>query len=142
MVVRKATHADLDSVKSIADANRQSIGFVMRGALEEGVTRGWLLVAEQDGDVVGFAHYRHCVRLPHTTLYELCVTKTHRGQGYGKSLITAIRQEAQHLGKCIKLKTPVDLSANGFYAALGFQCVGTEQGKKRALNVWTLEVQG
>lgn len=139
LIIRHADICDLDAIKRIADANRESIGFVMRPALVNGIQKRWLLVVEIDGQIVGFAHYRH--RLDdQTTLYELCVRQDKRGQGIGRALIGRLWQESQTHGKIrLRLKTPVDLSANGFYRHIGFRHVGQEAGKKRSLNVWERE---
>ena len=57
--VRKARAEDLDAIKALADANKASLGFVLRPALAAGIEQEWLLVAERTGHVIGFVHYRH-----------------------------------------------------------------------------------
>lgn len=134
--IRHATTSDLDAIKQLADANRESLGFVMRSALSFGMAKQWLIVAERQHQIIGFAHYRHR-RDGQTTLYEICVQAEMRGQGVGKVLVQHLCAEAALLGKsCLVLKTPIDLPANGFYQHLGFVCQETLPGKKRALNVW------
>lgn len=136
MRVRKAQAEDLDAVKALADANKASLGFVLRSALAAGIQRDWLLVAERAGQVIGFVHYRHR-QDSRTTLYEICVDEASRRNGVGRSLVQALAVESQSLGKaCIWLKCPADLPANEFYGRLGFVLTAVEQGRRRQLNVW------
>jgi ribosomal protein S18 acetylase RimI-like enzyme len=136
--VRKACAEDLDSIKALADANKSSLGFVLRPALAAGIQRGWLLVAEHAGHVIGFLHYRHR-QDSQTTLYEICVDKAWRGNGVGRSLVQALAAESEAMGKVrIRLKAPTDLPANVFYRQVGFILAGVEWGKRRQLNVWEI----
>jgi len=135
-VIRKATLQDLEAIKQIADANKKAIGFVLRPALAQNIGRGWVLVAEKDGLVIGFANYRHR-RDEQTTLYEICVAEEHRGNGVGKALLEALIEEGHCLGKeRLRLKCPVGNEANAFYANLGFEQAGRERGKNKELILW------
>jgi len=132
LTIRKATLADLDRIKAIADANRATLGFVLRASLAEQVARQWIVVVEEGGSIVGFVNYRH--RLDRqTTIYEICVAKDSRGRGNGRAMIEALVQECQ---SCIRLKAMQGIAANGFYEHLGFVLEGQEQGRKRILNRW------
>ena len=137
MDIRKATQDDLSAIKQIADANKATLGFVMRPALQEAIARHWLLVASMDNEIVGFCNYRHR-RDGQTTVYEICVSEAHRGKGIGRALITTLAQECQ---SCIRLKAIVDVPANRFYEHIGFVLVGVEVGRKRQLNVWRYDAK-
>ncbi len=140
--VRKARADDLDAVKALADANKASLGFVLRPVLAAGIQRDWLLVAERAGQVIGFVHYRHR-QDSQTTLYEICVDEASRRNGVGQSLVQALAIESQALGKAfIRLKSPTDLPANDFYRRLGFVLTDVQQGRRRQLNVWTTWLNG
>jgi len=128
--------ADLDAIKRIADANKDTLGFVLRPALAENIARQWVLVAEEGSRILGFCNFRHR-RDGQTTIYEICVSKDERGCGIGRAMIEALVKECH---SCIRLKAMQGTAANGFYQHLGFELVGTEQGKKRALNVWTISI--
>ena len=137
-MIRKATTYDIDAIKHIADANKDTLGFVMRPALLENIEHGWVLVAERDSQVIGFVNYRHR-RDTQTTIYEICVAQAYRGQDFGSQLIDALQQESKNLGKTyIQLKAIVDIPANRFYARYGFSLRSMEPGKRHALNVWRL----
>lgn len=140
LTVRKASPADLDAIKTIADAHRYELGFVLRPALAESIHRGEVLVAEDHQGLIGFVEYHHR-RDAQTTLYHIAVIPQCRRQGVGRALVEALRIEAITLGKqTIFLKCPADLSARGFYARLGFKIVGEEQGSSRPLLTWTLSL--
>lgn len=137
MSIRYATIPDLDAIKGLADANKGTLGFVLRPALLEAIAHRWVLVAEQDSQIVGFCNFRHR-RDGQTTIYEICVAEAHRGTGIGRALITALCQECT---SCIRLKAVVGIPANEFYQRMGFVLESVQSGKKRSLNVWRLDVR-
>lgn len=138
IVIRHAILSDLDAVKRLVDTNRESLGFVIRSSLACGIEKQWILIAEYQGQVAGFAHYRHR-QDRQTTLYQLCVRSEYRGQGVGKALLRSLQTESQSIGKTsIVLKTPIDLPANAFYQGLGFISRGIRPGKRRPLQIWEL----
>lgn len=58
VLVRHGTLADLSPIKSLADAHRYELGFVLLPSLHKQIEGGEILIAEQAGALVGF------VRLP------------------------------------------------------------------------------
>ena len=139
--IRKAIEKDIDKIKLIADANKDTIGFVLRSQFEAALNRSELLVATtRNGIVIGFANYHHR-KDAQTTLYEICVKEEHRGNGIGRKLIRALVEESKDVGKKkILLKCPESLEANGFYRKLCFENIAKENGRKRRLNVWALDL--
>jgi len=139
-VIRKATLADLDAIKSLTDAHRSELGFVMRPALAKSISQGEVFVAENNADLVGFVEYHHR-RDEQTTLYHIAVEPDHRKQGIGRLLITSLANDAQQHDKTfIQLKCPTELSANHFYAHIGLTQVSVETGRRRPLAVWWLSL--
>lgn len=140
--IRKATPKHLCQIKKIADANKETIGFVLRPALLEAIQRHELLVGiARNGRIFGFVNFHH--RLDEkTTIYELCVKEKHRGNGLGRRLIEAVKAESRAMGKHqIQLKCPTEIEANRFYSRVGFQQIAVVAGKKRRLNVWSLPAE-
>lgn len=137
-VIRKATPSDLDAIKSIADAHRRELGFVLRPALAESIEREEMLVAENHQGLMGFVEYHHR-QDEQTTLYHIVVAPDHRRQGIGRQLIERLADEARAAGKeFIVLKCPATLPANDFYACTGWSLAGSESGKYCPLNLWQL----
>lgn len=136
--VRHATLDDLNAIKALFDSERNNLGFVMRPSLVTSIQRSEVLVAV-DETLLSVVHYRHR-RDGQTTLYHIAVQKELRRSGLGAVLIEALRHECQaRQARFILLKCPQELSANQFYAAMGFQLQTQETGKHRPLNVWVLD---
>jgi GNAT superfamily N-acetyltransferase len=134
--VASATIADVDQIKRIADANRQSLGFLTRGTIAAATIDGRVLIARWLGCLVGFATYRHR-KDGQTTLLDLCVDQDSRNSGVGASLVDELLNRARVQGcQAVRLKCPRDLPANRFYEAMGFTMLTTVPGRKRSLNVW------
>lgn len=141
LLVRRGTLADLSPIKSLADAHRHELGFVLLPSLHKQIDRGEMLIAQQGGVLVGFVDY-HRRRDGQVTLYHILVAPTARRQGVGQALLAGLAAEAGASGaEQILLKCPVDLPANAFYERYGFQLQETLNGRKRALNVWVLPVK-
>ncbi len=137
ITTRKATESDVAAIKVIADAERDSLGFMTRLTILAAIREGCIMVIVVNGFVVGFQHYYHRKRDRQTTLYHKSILLKWRGLGLGKLLVDSVVQEARALGReKLVLKCPVDLPSNGFHQKYGFQLVGQEQGKKRKLNIW------
>ena len=136
--IRKAIPEDVDDIKVLADAHKHELGFVMRPALERSIARREIIVAENYHSVVGFVEYHHR-QDKQTTIYHIAVMTEYRRQGIGQALITALREEADKLGKTtIQLKCPVDLPADRFYSEIGFDKMKEEEGKARRLGLWRI----
>lgn len=128
--IRLATTGDYTSIKKICNQNREWLPFVMRVAIEESIGRGEVMVAEEDGKVIGFIHF-HKRRDGVTTLHEIGVDMNYQRLGIARSLIS-------RLGKPIKLKVVKDNPANEFYQRLGFELIGSVFGRTRELNIYQL----
>lgn len=128
--IRYAVESDVSSIKRIANAYKQELGYVMYPALREAITRRELYVAEYDQRIVGFIHW-HRRKDGWATVYEIAVHRECLGQHIGAGLLASIP-------KPIRLKCPVDNQANGFYSHLGMLLTKIEPGRKRALNNWEI----
>lgn len=136
MKIRHAQKKDIQAVKRLADDNRNALGFLVRASLEERLRHRGLLVCEHQGEVIGFVSFHHR-RDGWTTIHELCVEEQYRRQGVGRALVEAVKDDALRAGQSgIRLKCPVDLPANGFYARLGFTRAAVVEGRRRPLAVW------
>jgi GNAT superfamily N-acetyltransferase len=128
--MRYAHEGDLQQVKAIANQYSGELGYVMWPKLREAVAKRELYVAEYGAEqrIVGFCNW-HRRRDDIHTIYEIAVHRDFMGQRIGKALLNAVPNPK-------RLKCTVDNPANQFYEANGLQLAGTEQGKKRMLNVW------
>jgi N-acetylglutamate synthase-like GNAT family acetyltransferase len=134
---RKAVETDLDTIKQIADSEKNSLGFITRATIVEAIRNGQVMVVTVNQIVVGFQHYYHRKRDLQTTLYHKAVLSDKRGQGLGIALVDAVVVEARSLGrKTLLLKCPIELPSNAFHEKYGFKKIGEEIGKRRKLNIW------
>ncbi len=141
LFTRKATMADLPQIKRLAARNSEALGFVLRPVLAQAIAEKRLIVAEIAGRVVGFQEYYHRKRDGQTTLYHKCVEKSFRRSGIGKALVdTVVAECRENKRQYLLLKCPEDLPANKFHESYGFFLTGTENGRKRRLNVWRFDL--
>lgn len=125
-------NSDVEQAAELFQEHRDELGFVTTAQCREKD----LYTVLKENAVVGAALGNHCVRKPQTTLYEVAVSEDYRREGIATELITQMAAESPHdklIAKC-----PVDLPANEFYKATGWDKIDVEGGKKRELNVWKL----
>jgi ribosomal protein S18 acetylase RimI-like enzyme len=108
----------------------QADGTTLKQRLETLITEdgALLLVAEVDGQVVGYIHGQMVVYLlfagREMLISEVFVVKEARGQGVGKALIAAIEREAVKQ-RCFRISVlnsrERESYKRGFYPSLGYQ---------------------
>jgi ribosomal protein S18 acetylase RimI-like enzyme len=133
--------ADLQQLKKLAAENSDALGFVLRSALALAIMEKRVVVAIANNKIIGFQEYYHRKRDGQTTLYHKCVALEFRRQGIGTALVDAVLDECKEKGReWLLLKCPEDLPSNSFHKQYGFQLVGTENGRRRKLNIWRLDI--
>lgn len=131
-MVKFALTEDLYQIKAIADAHRKELGFVNRAQLAAAIDRQEIIWVRE----VGFLQF-HNRRDRISTLHLLAIRPEARRQGIGRQLLRSWEEHSRQCGMTVlRLKCPLDLEANGFYARAGFQRVEIEPGKHRPLVVW------
>ncbi len=136
-VVRLAAPEDVDAIDKM---NRQAgdvFGFVPKVVLASSLVTHELMVACNGTSVDGAMRFHH--RLDKvTTLYEVVVREERRGNSIGRLLLSTLIKRATDKGHhTLRAKCPNGIAANDFYKALGWECVGLEQGRVRPLLVWS-----
>ena len=123
-----------EAAADVFQAHRDELGFVNRAQCRDGD----LVTVERDGEIVGALLGNHCVRKPQSTVYEMAVLPEYRREGIASELVARFADESPH--EKLVAKCPVPLPANEFYQTTGWTLVDTEDGKKRALNVWRYDI--
>lgn len=129
--IRFADFKKLDKIKILADLHRHEIGFVNRSVIIDAIKNQEILYQPY-----GFLHFHHRKdRI--STLYHICVDPKYRKLGIGRQLVQVWETYSRNCNiRKLRLKCPINLPSNGFYAHLGFCRVGIEQGRKRSLIIW------
>ena len=127
-VIRRMTLNDLDAVAAIEAAtfptpwSRDSF----RQELERNVAARYL-VAEKDGQVVGYAGAWIILDESHIT--NIAIEESRRGFGYGRALTTALMQYLSNLGAAyatLEVRRS-NLRAQNLYKSLGFVELGVRK---------------
>lgn len=155
LMIVPAQMEHLADAKQLADSFKRELGFVNRATLQKAIETQQVLIAlcqpthdsqdngvcQEESKLVGMVHYY--VRRDQTiTLYNIVIAQSYQRRGFGRQLFEALVNVAKTLGTTqIRLKCPVDLSANLFYEYLGMKRVEVEPGKRRPLNIWTYMLQ-
>lgn len=118
IAVRPAAYEDARAIKEVARAHRYTAHFshpayCNRARFQEGA----ILVAEQDGAIVGFAACRFKKRKAETELDILGVAEARRSCGIGAALLAHLRARGQNIVLNVKHDNP---RARTFYDREGF----------------------
>jgi ribosomal protein S18 acetylase RimI-like enzyme len=142
LLIRAAVFDDVPYCKAIADANRESLGFIVAAIFRDAIQRNHLLVADCDGEILGFIRYNHRKHDDVTTVYDICVKNSARLLGVGKLLIHNLVKSCKFNNKkTIILRCPKNLPSNTFYTSIGFKQLSIEQGRKRELVLYELNLE-
>jgi phosphinothricin acetyltransferase len=149
--IRLATLADAEAIRQIynIEVTTATVTFdLVPRTLEE--QEEWLakrsgahavLVAEEDGAVVGFASlspYRDRAAYATTVEDSVYVARSHQGRGIGKALLTELVDVARQHGFHATMARIVgghEASIN-LHASVGFTVVGVEREVGRKFNQW------
>jgi ribosomal protein S18 acetylase RimI-like enzyme len=145
--LQEASGEDAPAILALADVHRDELGAIIqhRQWLLQQSERGEVFVARtSEGKVIGFVVFSHqsLREQENTTVYYLCTSKDHRGQGVGKLLMEAVASDARIRGKrAIDLKCPAHAPANYFYKSIGYELLQSETDREgNRLNVWTMRL--
>lgn len=135
--------AYVDRVIDLADANRQSFGFLQKSVFREQANRGRLwIAASQSNECLGYLLFGG--RYPSLRVFQLFVKKTHRKVGVGRKLIGSLITWGEKFNYLtISARVAADLHANTFWETVGFSLVRQENGGKssgRMINIRAREL--
>ncbi|WIE64073.1 GNAT family N-acetyltransferase [Curtobacterium sp. MCLR17_036] len=126
--VRAAVPEDLEGLAAIEDEADSALVDLLHperwdpapSGVERAAQPGFVLVAEVDGRVVGFAHVLTTAGWAH--LEQLSVLPAHGRRGHGRALVEAAKERARAEGyRTMTLRTFADVPWNApFYASAGF----------------------
>jgi ribosomal protein S18 acetylase RimI-like enzyme len=135
--VRKALWAEHKAICQLAKLSPFSRTFLDIRFIQEYYVKGEVLVAEDRGKLVGFICVRHCVRKPHTSVYDMGVAVPR--QGVGAKLLEAV-EKASPWKRIRLISEKANSNAGKFYTAMGFKVTGAGENKQGE-PYWILEKQ-
>lgn len=106
------------------------------------IERNAVFVIEDEDDLIGFCSLEHCSDAT-VELGYIFIDPPHIGKGYGRRLITHVKQEAKSLGYK-KVIIQGDPNAERFYRAMRGSLVGTRKSKsipKRRLPLFVISLR-
>src|SRR5687768_15509687 len=127
MLVR--THHDFDPKRFIAATDRTEQGYASFLATQLDEPKVVVLVAERDGEVVGYTYAGvegrdyMSLRGPAGMLYDIVVEPAHRGEGIGRMLLDATLAALEALGAPRAVLSTADrnVAAQRLFARAGFR---------------------
>ncbi|MCF3173945.1 GNAT family N-acetyltransferase [Streptomyces sioyaensis] len=136
------TQAELiDAAVALGDRYTKTLGLLTPPAYRKHASDGGLLVAVDEGEVIGYALFGLPKRSPHVRLAHLCIAKEHRGKGAARLLVEEIRhRHSDRLG--IKAKCRRDYGLSDMWTSLGFVPQGEVRGRGQdgeTLDGWWLD---
>lgn len=84
----------------------------------------------------GMCHW-HLRRDGQITIREIIVLPGRQGEGIGRAMLEQLKQVEG--ATSIFAKCPVNLEANGWYEAMGFELEAVDEERSRPLNHWRLK---
>jgi L-amino acid N-acyltransferase YncA len=149
MIIRLATPADLQTIAEIYnqgirtrqatfDTNERSASDILAW-LED--TKHPLLVAEKDGEVLGWVHassYRSRACYSGVAEFSIYVSEKARGQGVGDALMSAFIPACEKVGiwKILSRIFPENTASRNLCKRHGFREVGTYEKHAKLEDVW------
>ena len=116
----------MSGIVEVWKEDRDGLGFIPiggEGGLNGLISRGQIAVAFEGEEVVGYAAYSVNPSRTRVTVNQCCVGDKARLQGVGRRLIQLVEESTDAAE--IVAKVRIDLAANHFWAAIGFQTVET-----------------
>jgi GNAT superfamily N-acetyltransferase len=120
-----------DEVKSLGKANSRTLSLFPKGAFDDYIWRGNVLVAlDQNDSFLGYLLYGINKKERRATIYHLCIKESHYGKGIARLLIEHIKNITRELID-IRLKCRQDYGIDGMWEKFGFTPMHEKSGKNK-----------
>lgn len=112
----------LDAIVKIWGLNRATLGLMPKDAFKDCIGKKWILVAEVDGQVVGYLQFRYTFKNQTLSIVHLCIDISSRGQGIADLLLDKLVEDFKSKASGIKLSCRSDYKqAIAFWTRYNFQ---------------------
>lgn len=141
--IAPASEADIGYIDDLQRKNSEELAFYPKIVFEREVLARRIILARVNNDPCGYIY--HGAFGPQLKIHQACIQYDLRGQLYGAALIRFLVSLAEAANVCsITLRCGSNISANGFWRAMGFHCEGVTKGgvrRMRDINAWRLDIQ-
>lgn len=143
ITVRLATDKDITYIDHLQRLNAESLSFYPKCVFEREIEAGRILLALVNNAHAGYLYHGALSR--DLKIHQACIEYDLRGQAYGAELVKNLESSASICGcNAITLRCGSDIAANGFWQAMGFDCVAITPGgvrRMRDINNWRKNLQ-
>jgi hypothetical protein len=145
IAVRSATLDDMTYIDHLQRKNAEELSFYPLSVLERETKNQRVVLALVNDEPAGYLyHGSHASNV--LRIHQACIQYDLRGYMYGAALVQWLIDIGRVSGALeISLRCGSDIAANGFWRAMGFDCVAVKPGgarRMRDLNVWRYPLEG
>lgn len=130
----------LEQVIKLGDANKDTLGFLQRGAFIEQAARKQILVAlDKDENFLGYLLYGINRRELLVYITHLCAKESQRGKGVATELFNELKRLTKDTFRGIRVRCRRDYEIDSLWEGLGFVAINDMPGRSRhgtTLTVW------
>lgn len=123
-------------VDGLQKKNAEALSFYPKCVFEREQQNGRIFLGLLNGEPCGYIYMGALGG--DVKCHQVCIQYDARRRMYGAALVQAMEDYAQG-GFSITLRCGFDLDANSFWAQMGYQCIGVQDGgirRMRKINVW------
>lgn len=125
-------------VDSLQKKNAEALSFYPKCVFERESENGRILLGLLNGQPAGYLYVG--AQGADVKCHQVCIEYDARRKLYGAALVQAMEDYANQGGAyTLTLRCGFDLDANAFWAEMGYECVGVQNGgirRMRKINVW------
>lgn len=137
MGIKIISHTDtfLSEVMALGKKNAKTLGMFPEGAFTDHAKRRTIIVAEEDGKLIGYLLFRVTQSRGVISIAHLCVSDDHRNKGVAKQLLNFLKERYQKQLKGIALSCRKDyVEASKFYEKSGFKAIKETRSRSKEEN--------
>ena len=128
VTVRPASTTDMTYIDHLQKKNAEDLSFYPLSVLEREVLNRRVVLAEVNDEPAGYL-YHGSLASPILRIHQACIQYDLRGYLYGAALVRWLADLGRAAGSSeIALRCGSDIAANGFWRAMGFECIAVTRG--------------
>lgn len=142
IAISTAEPTDIKYIDHLQRVNADALSFYPTMAFEREVEKRRIILARVNGEPAGYLY--HGALGGRVAIHQAAIEYDLRGQLYGAALVKWLADLAiASSSLSLRLRCGSDIEANGFWRAMGFECVAVSKGgirRMRDINQWEREL--